>query len=316
MKGAALLLALAAAGAAAAPSGPGAARFDHAAHAARKVAVDRCAVCHGDDPKGALAAPGRSGHQPCLASGCHVDAFLSVADATRKAEPERYRKAATFCLGCHTSPTGDAPHRYEKARADNVYRDHPSPEYHVEMDHLAHARISGCRDCHVVDETSFRLVPGRPAHTECAACHGATAPPMGECASCHRRPGPAAYFGGSRRSSDVRSCESDAAAATALDGKKAPCFLHERREHRFADGRPLQCGSCHFMIADPKRWAGHRYRTLHDIAGAPIIHNQRDLAHKSCGASAACHQRDVDDSRGTARCALCHSKRVTESIFN
>jgi Class III cytochrome C family len=290
---------------------PKPAKFDHAAHRDRKVAIDACGACHGADRKGALAVPGRSGHQPCLASGCHVDDFLVVSDAAKKADPARYGAAASFCLGCHRSATGEAPRRFQKAAADNVYRGHPAPEHHVEMDHLAHTRQAGCRDCHVVDARSFQLVAGRPAHAECAKCHGESAPPMSGCATCHTAPGPAAYFAGARRSSDVRSCSSGARPA-----EKGPCFLHERREHRFAGDQPLQCGSCHFMIADPKGWAGRKYRSLRDIAGAPIIHNQRDLAHQSCGATAACHQRDVVDSRGTARCGLCHSKRVTESIFD
>ena len=278
--------------------------------------IDDCTACHGDDAKGALALPGRSGHQPCLASGCHVDDFLATGDSTRKADPARYRAAAAFCLGCHGSATGDAPRRFEKPAADNVYRQ-ASPEHHVEMDHLEHARRSGCRDCHVVDPTSFQLVAGRPGHAECAECHGASAPPMSRCSTCHTAPGPAAYFSGSRRPTGVRSCGSDAhAAQKAAAGGDTPCFLHERREHRFAADRPLQCGSCHFMIAEPKLWAGRKYRSLKEIAAAPIIHNQRDLAHRSCGAGAACHGRDVDDSHGTARCALCHSKRVTESIFD
>lgn len=305
----AALAALLAAGAAAAPGAAG--KFDHAAHRTRKVAIDDCAACHGADAKGALAAPGRSGHQPCLSAGCHVDQFLAVGEATRKADPARYAAAAAFCQGCHRSASGGAPRRHEKARADNVYQANPSPGHHVEMDHLAHAQISACRDCHVVDAASFQLVAGRPAHAECSACHGASAsaPPMSRCATCHREPGPTAYFAGSRRNTDVRSCSAERPAGGD------PCFLHERREHRFAGDQPIQCGSCHFMIADKSRWGGAKYRTLRDIAGAPIIHNQRDLAHKSCGES-GCHQRDVDDSRGTARCALCHSKRVTESIFD
>jgi hypothetical protein len=286
-------------------------KFDHAAHRARKVAIDACASCHGADPQGALLAPGRSGHQPCLAAGCHVDQFLASGEATRKADPARHAAAAAFCRGCHATAAGEAPRRFEKARADNVYRGETAPEHHIEMDHLAHVRLSACRDCHAVDPTSFQLVADRPAHAECAACHGQSAPPMSQCGSCHRSPGPAAYFGPARRASDVRSC----APGTRPEPGTNPCFLHERREHRFAGGAELQCSTCHFMIADPGRWGRQKYRTLRDLAAAPVIHNQRDQAHKSCGAS-GCHRRDVDDSRGTARCSLCHSKRVTESIFD
>lgn len=292
-------------------------KFDHAAHAARKVDVAHCTTCHGDDRKGTLALPGRAGHQPCLASGCHVDDFLSIGPDTQKSDPARYKKAAEFCRGCHASATGDAPRRFDRPPADAVYKGNSSPGYHVEMNHLAHSQRAPCRSCHVVDARTFALLPDRPGHAECAACHaeaGHQGPAMTDCDGCHHAPGPAAYFAKPRPHSDVRSCGSDShAQLEKQQGRALPCFKHERREHRFQGQKPVQCGACHYMMADRSKWGGHAYKTLRDIKSSPIIDNDRDREHRSCGASSACHRRDVS---ATGNCRLCHSNKVTNSIFD
>jgi hypothetical protein len=307
----------AAAGAAAPAAADAPAKFDHASHAALTPPVDvaSCATCHKSGPDGALVAPGKDGHQPCLASGCHVDDFLASGARTAREDPARHGKATRFCRGCHES----APARASKALASVAFKNNPSPDHHVEMNHLEHAGKTSCRSCHVVDGATFALVKGAPGHAECATCHGkaADAAPMDRCQACHSQPSEAIYLGKPRSSSDVRSCDTESHAALAAERKEAvPCFTHERTEHRTRDGAPMECSSCHFMVADQARWGGKSYRTLKDLRSAPIIHNQRDLAHQSCG-SRGCHSKDVDDSRGTARCKLCHSSKVVEqSIFD
>jgi hypothetical protein len=70
------------------------------------------------------------------------------------------------------------------------------------------------------------------------------------------------------------------------------------------------------MVSDRASWGKLSYVSLKDLAGAPVIHNDRDRAHRACGA-AGCHGKDVDDSRGKANCKLCHSSKVVvESIFD
>jgi hypothetical protein len=293
----------------------GAATFDHATHIAR---VKTCDGCHRSGPEGRLIAPSKPGHQPCLASGCHVDDFLATGPKTKAADPARFAKATAFCAGCH----GDAaapPSRASKPTVAKAYGNDPAPDHHVELDHLAHTARTACRSCHAVSPTTLALVPTAPGHAECATCHGHVpdAGAMDRCALCHATPSAAAYFGAARRDSDVRSCdtESHKALATAR-GEAVPCFKHERAEHRAKQGKALECSACHYMIDDAKQWGKHKYRSLKELRAAPIIHNQRDQAHAACGA-AGCHAPDVDDRHGTARCGLCHSKKVVEqSLFD
>jgi hypothetical protein len=309
-------------------------KFDHDKHANRAekpvVVEGKCSTCHGDDPKGALAVPGRTGHAPCLS--CHVGDFLATGDKTRKSNPALHAKATGFCLGCHSSADGKPPKNHTKAVADNVYRNHPSPEFHVELDHFEHTRRSDCRKCHVVNPASQKLEEGAPGHAQCATCHGDTAPPMAECATCHDRPGPAEHFGPPRKGSDTRVCGSpehqELARKRGKPPDEVPCFKHETREHRFwsknrssksrwEQGEPLECGHCHFMVGDKAPWRllKHQYQTLKDIRSAPIMDNDRDRAHKRCGEVRACHGSEVDDRRGSGQCTQCHDKKLVDSLF-
>lgn len=338
----------AAAGAAAQPTAATTARkFSHELHADGKkmpravVTQDSCRDCHGGDAAGNLALPGAAGpqhesalpvcdpergtlgtigrveHRPCLDSGCHVREFLAVGESTRTADPARYAAATAFCQGCHggTAP----PARHAQVTAPDVYCNNASPDYHIELSHYQHTRRTGCRDCHIVDNASFALVDKRPGHAECARCHDSQPPLMSYCKSCHREPGPAAYFEPRSGGSDVRACESDSHLALARKKGKRPdevaCFRHETEQHRFRKGKALECGHCHFMIADQKRWGKQRYDSLKDVKSAPIIDNERDLAHQRCGDGSACHARDVDDRRGKGRCTLCHSEKAFDQFF-
>jgi hypothetical protein len=289
------------------------AAFDHASHVGR---IKTCEGCHASGPEGKLVAPSKPGHQPCLASGCHVDDFLASGATTKAKDPARHAKAAAFCGACHEGvPDRASQPKVEPFRAAN----RATADHHVELDHAAHTARTACRSCHAVDATTLALRADAPGHAECATCHGHVpdAGAMDRCALCHAAPSPAAYFGAARRDSDVRSCGTAAHAdlATAR-GEAVPFFKHERPEHRARRGKALECGACHYMIDDRARWGKHRYGSLKELRAAPIIHNQRDQAHAACGAS-GCHAPDVEDRHGSARCGLCHSKKVVEqSVFD
>ena len=317
------------------------AKFDHDLHAdgdqMPRVVVDseKCTDCHTSDDTGKLTLPGTSGkqmllempmcnrqrakltrsgnvsHQPCLDSGCHVDDFLNVGPRARQANTDDYRKAASFCLGCHA---GDQPPEMGAApTVGNIYCDNDSPDYHVEFNHLRHSEKTACRNCHVVGEDNA-LQLDRPNHVECATCHtGKEATPMSYCRTCHLAPGPSEYFKPREYNAVVRSCGSPEhlrrAARKGKQPSEVPCFKHETQAHRFKRDEPLQCSQCHYMISSRKYWdRRQKYESLRDIKSARLIDNRRDRAHeKACGGSRACHARDVDDSRGgSEKCTLCH----------
>ncbi len=286
-------------------------RFSHAAHAKEKVDVAVCTKCHAIDTKGLVAPPAAVGHSPCLSSGCHAADFLASGPKTKATDPAKYQRAVGFCLGCHASPTSVAPVPWQGAKAEAAFSG--PGEYHVEMNHLDHTARTPCRECHVVDAKSFALVATAPSHAQCISCHdGKPVPAMTSCGTCHKTPPRQEYFTKVRVGSDVRSC--DPGQADNLKNNRA-CFAHEHKGHRFRDdGAELQCGSCHFMVADRAAWNGHVYTSLRDLKAAPIIENQKDRAHKACG---GCHHHaaDVKDGSGRARCGLCHSERVLNSIF-
>ncbi len=304
-------------------------KFDHSAHAYLDDPVDiaACEQCHGNDAQGALTRPASHGHQPCLSAGCHASDFLSVGKRTRKDAPERYRKAAGFCLGCHDDGAGRAPSPFVKAKAVSLYKNNSKPGHYVEMNHLAHTKAAaanggGCRTCHVVDSTTFALATEGPGHSECVLCHDGAAKEsrtmepefaMGTCTKCHASGDPKAYFKQRRFSTDVRSCNSVRYAALKTKRKAAtPCFEHEREGHRTKkDGEALQCGHCHFMFS-LRRYEGYGYQSLLEVKQAPIMDNSRDRAHNKCGVS-GCHRSALNESKGTGKCSLCHSSK---SILN
>lgn len=283
--------------------------FSHKAHAeradaGRRVDVTACITCHASSTAN-KPPPTTRGHAPCMNSGCHIDQFLSTGPRTKKEDPAAYKSAALFCASCHKSKSGEPPSRFAKAKADALYQDKIAADYHVEMDHLAHTELTACSTCHQVAPDTFELVAGGPNHQQCATCHEGSEQPMTNCASCHTAPGPSEYFTKTRKASDVRVC-----APGTEDGR--PCFRHERTEHRFlpdqsADKGQLECSSCHFMFKK-KSHQGMSYQTLADVKAAPMMHNKRDLAHKSCGVG-GCHKREVDDSLGTGKCTQCHSAK-------
>ena len=306
----ALLVAAAALGAPSAPPAPVPAHFSHAAHADRGVDVTQCAACHAVDAAGTVAPPAATGHQPCLSANCHARDFVAAGPTTRAKDPTAYAKAVGFCLGCHDTKDGAAPSPAERQVAGAALRSYQlEAEYHVEMQHDAHAQRTACRTCHAVDATTFALVPDAPGHAQCVLCHNPKKQPdftMANCAYCHAHPGRAEFFfppGKPRRKlPDVTACDGERYATLVArfkgDGKRVACFRHERKEHRFtADGKPVQCAACHATVA-----AEH---SLADVLGNPVIPTS-ESEHEQCGNSAACHARDFANTQGGKRCLMCH----------
>ncbi len=104
----------------------------------------------------------------------------------------------------------------------------------------------------------------------------------------------------------VRSCdgEGDSALKKTTKKRETKCFKHDRPQHRFTDfDKPnpkseVQCGRCHYMIGNQAEWSGLRsksgkpakYFTLEDIRANPIISNDKNREHKSCGSEEGqCH---------------------------
>jgi hypothetical protein len=305
------------------PAAP-AVHFLHAEHGPRGVAIDKCETCHEIDAKGQVLAPAALGHSPCQSARCHASDFLGVGDKTRKADPARYAKATAFCLGCHDTKDGAPPAPWQKPTANAVLQSFQNErEYHVEMNHYEHALRTGCPSCHVVDDKSFALVKTAPGHAQCVACHNPQKFPaftMARCGVCHDKPARAEFFHVTRfkvaaghqgaEVEGVRAC--GGAAHTALEARlhhPVSCFRHDRAEHRTADGQPLSCAACHYMVGDKTKWGGRRYQTLLDLHTEKIIDNSQDREHKSCGQSAACHKVDVDAARAGAKCSLCHAEK-------
>jgi hypothetical protein len=284
--------------------------FLHASHAS-KLDVTKCETCHAVDGAGAISPPGALGHAPCQSVGCHASWFVATGAKARAKDPALYTKAAAFCLGCHESSDGAPPPAWTVPPTITKRSYQAEREYHVEMNHFEHTKRAACRDCHIVDGKTLALVPDAPGHAQCVQCHNVTKFAdftMAKCSYCHDVPARAEFFPKSRPKNDVRACGGEGHAQLVARKQKVHCFLHERPEHRVrGDGTPVQCGDCHAMVAKGE-WNGHRYQSLKDLHGSPVIDNSRDLEHRACG-RAGCHAKDVDDSRGTANCQLCHADK-------
>ena len=303
------------------PSATTAKHFDHKEHATRGIDVTKCETCHRTDAKGSIMAPAAQGHAPCLQAGCHAADFIAVgtSEKTRKVGPA-FEKAAAFCTGCHAS----VPWPWKKATTRILPSFKAAREYHVEMNHFDHVTKAkdglSCRGCHVVDAASYALVVGTPGHGQCVQCHNAKDFPdftMSQCGLCHQAPGREDYFKvqlaarnitkrASRPATRVRACGSEVHEKLAAKNPKTPCFKHERVEHRTesgkADGTPLQCAKCHYVIADKAQ--GDKYKSLVDMRVRPIIDNNRDRQHASCG-RAGCHVKEV--ATGSCAESFCHA---------
>ena len=283
--------------------------FSHADHTKLGVKTDDCKSCHTIDAQGVTITPGATGHSPCLSAGCHAADFVNSGIKTAK--PAERNKAIAFCLGCHPSPKAEAPQPWTKPAPVAISTHGPS-EYHVEMNHFEHTKRTTCRTCHIVD-AKFALVPDRPAHHECVLCHNAQKYPdftMQKCELCHSQPSRQQFFPPvNRPGNNVRACSSEGYQALVRKhpGTKLACFTHERESHRMLDGKQVQCGTCHFMVDDPK--LGPKYNSITKLHELPIIEDDAGRAHKACGSAAACHQKEVPPN-ATSRCGKCHDDEV------
>ena len=289
--------------------------FSHAEHA-KRVDMTACDQCHSVDAKGIVAPPAAIGHSPCLSAKCHATAFVSAGPTTKTKDPAAYGKASAFCLGCHDSADGAPPSPAEHHVANAALRSFQlEREYHVEMNHFEHTKRTECRTCHIVDAKTFALATDAPGHAQCATCHNAQKFPdftMSKCAYCHSTPGRSEFFHASRPKTDVRACGSEGHAALvakfASDGKAVACFKHERAEHRTAaDGKPVQCGQCHEIVASESR------QSLKMLHADPVIDNTEG-EHVRCG-TGGCHAKDFANAAGGKRCLLCHGDH-SRSLFD
>jgi len=307
-----------------------------------KVDVDdsaQCKVCHSLEPDGAVKAPAAQGHAPCLRSGCHASDFMAVSESMKTAQPQVFRKAATFCLGCH--PTVPWPWKTQKTLVLQSWRN--QREHHIEMagqpngeshgmDHYGHITLAKkkdgkavvCRDCHVVGN-DFKLAPHTPGHQQCMQCHtpGGNAFALSECGRCHKSGGREEWLkgvlnaakvkidaddiDGSRPKSSVRACDSQGnAVADKKFKRKTPCFKHETSGHRMLNNnQDVQCAQCHHMISDEKNWAGKSYRTIADLHINKII----GTAGEEVGVVSKCSGRPDKNDAQHAACSgagSCH----------
>jgi hypothetical protein len=327
------------------PAG-GPTHFNHKCHHGRAnakgVKVDtqdsaKCKDCHAISDKGAVLAPAQQGHAPCMQSKCHSTEFLGAplnAEMEKKTPP----RTKSFCAGCHPS----TPWAWKKPQVSINATWHNQRDHHLEMgnsagegmDHYKHTQLKkkdgkqiGCRDCHVVDDTTWAFKQGSPGHGQCLSCHSAEgqAFPLSECGSCHKD--------GSRRSwllslgvkidptkdvetrpgSRVRSCGSEGhtryVQKDLKPGKGVPCFKHETQQHRTKkDGNDVQCAQCHYVVTDKSRWGSRTFNSLADLHKGSIIHaNPNDDAekhHQAC-ATAGCHAGQT--RLGSGLCQKCHA---------
>ena len=291
--------------------------FNHAQHKERGVDVTKCETCHRIDTKGNILAPAAQGHAPCLQAKCHASDFIAVgtSEKTRKSGPA-FDKAAAFCTGCHAQ----VPWPWKKATTRVLPSFKAAREYHVELNHFEHAKraekdAQSCRGCHVVDAKSFALVTGTPGHAQCVTCHNAKDYPeftMAQCGLCHQTPAREVYFAQQLaarglakkppRTTRVRACGGEAHDRLKAKNPNTPCFEHERVEHRTdAANQPVQCAKCHYLVADKSQ--GDKYQSLVDLRVRPIIDNNKDRQHASCGRSGCHHFKQVQsDSCAESYC--------------
>ena len=199
--------------------------FTHTAHAGRNVQIQSCGQCHTAEADGRLTPPlAKKDHQPCAASGCHLNEFMS--------------RTTKICGICHDAAS---PWQKTVSRA----KDPPKPEWFARIDHASHLAKLGtlnnaCASCHG-DKLAGQPEPA--GHDACAPCHGrGQTLTMSQCAGCHAQTPPAramvstwsvrATFVHKQHATDPRSrgmakcteCHKGVAAAKDLASIKAPAM--------------------------------------------------------------------------------------------
>jgi hypothetical protein len=87
------------------------------------------------------------------------------------------------------------------------------------------------------------------------------------------------------------------------------------------DSAAVQCGQCHFAVADKSRWGGRKFETIADLHANEIIGTKDDREinapcpggivdsqHKACAGGGACHRHEqqVVQACPGKSCKLCH----------
>jgi hypothetical protein len=206
----------------------------------------------------------------------------------------------------------------EQTAADERDRQRFARERRVEFDHFAHTqRVSKCAECHPTDPKTFTALVGHPGHDECqGACHEHEAKLMEgmsndpKCAFCHID-----RVSTTKDHVSLRACDdSSMRAIKAMGGKVGPCFRHDSKSHRFADdGKPLECTTCHAVLADKAKWGTKSYKSLQDLDTNTIIGQGpgggTDAMHKACSTGCHAHEAETKTSSAKAACAKCHPQR-------
>ncbi len=206
----------------------------------------------------------------------------------------------------------------EQTAADERDRQRFARERRVEFDHFAHTqRVSKCSECHPTDPKTFTALVGHPGHDECqGACHEHDAKSMAgmsndpKCAFCHID-----RVATTKDHVSLRACDdSSMRAIEAMGGKVGPCFRHDSKEHRIADnGKPLECTTCHAVLADKTKWGTKSYKSLQDLDTNTIIGQGpmggTDAMHKACSTGCHAHEAETSVNSAKAACAKCHPQR-------
>ncbi len=211
----------------------------------------------------------------------------------------------------------------EQTAADERDRQRFARERRLEFDHFAHTqRVSKCSGCHPTDPKTFTALVGHPGHDECAgACHEHDAKQMEgmsndpKCAFCHID-----RVATTKDHVSLRACDdSSMRAIKAMGGKVGPCFRHDSKEHRIAEtGKPLECTTCHAVLADRSKWGSKSYKSLQDLDTNTIIGQGpgggTDAMHKACSTGCHAHEAETSVSSAKAACAKCHPQRSTATF--
>jgi len=193
-------------------------------------------------------------------------------------------------------------------------------ERRVEFDHFAHTQLRKCAECHLVDPKTFTALAGHPGHDECGqSCHdpksmeGLSNDP--KCAFCHLD-----RVATTKDHVSLRACDDTSVRAVrSAGGKVDKCFPHDLKAHRFDDQhKPLDCRTCHAVLADKTKWGGKRYVSLHDLDTNTIIGQGPtggvDAMHKACTTGCHAHEGQTGIGAGQNQCNKCHPVRDMSSF--
>ncbi|MBA2542651.1 MAG: protein kinase [Deltaproteobacteria bacterium] len=248
-----------------------------------------------------------------------VLAISRVVSANREAQVERdaaveQHKAALAAAARAEDSEGRAK-RSERMVSIERDRQRFARERRVEFDHFKHTERRKCADCHIIDPATFTAKLGSPGHAECSGqCHdpklmaGLSNDP--KCAFCHID-----RVATTKDHASLRACDDGSVAAIrSAGGKTAPCFRHDRKDHRLdAAGKALECTNCHAVVGDKTKWGTKKYASLQDLDTNTIIGQGPgggiDAMHKACTTGCHAHEGQTGQGAGETKCNMCHPAR-------